>query len=189
MSKVSLSVLWFLVIFSFQPAHADAFMDSRWSAVSAEIQALKQKGDYKLGFLVLDYYIKQTVELVYLNDFLLADALREHAYFRQTPGDRQTQIISLWKTIAMDAEGLGRNDPVVGYDYAALGAAYAALNDFKQAETYYSQAIKILTAAFRSYPVSETVNPTQSGVFSAKERYLGALNPSGGDVRAWIPPR
>ncbi len=189
MSKASLSVLWFLIILSFQSARADAFMDSRWSAVSAEIQALKQKGDHKLAFLVLDYYIKQTVELVYLNDFLLADALRQHAYFRQIPGDRQTQIISLWNTISMDSEGLGRNDPVVGYDYAALGAAYAALNDFQQAETYYSQAIKILTAAFRSYPVPGTDNPRQSGVFSATERHLGALNPPGNDVRVWIPPR
>ena len=187
MSKASLSVLWFLIILSFQPAHANAFMDARWSAVSAEIQALKQKGDYKLAFLVLDHYINQSVERLYANDFLLAVAVRRHAYFRQMRGDKQTQLILLWKTISMDAEDLGRDDPVVGYDYAAIGAAYAALNDFQQAEAFYSQAIKILAATFRSHPVWGKIYPRPSGVVSARERYFGAFNSPDDD--AWIPPR
>lgn len=186
MSKASLSVLWFLIIVSFQSAHAEAFLDRRWSAVSAEIQALKQKGDYKLAYLILDHYIKQTAERLYPNDFQLAVALRRHTYFRQVPGDAQTQLILLWKTISMDTEDLGRDDPIVGYDYAAIGAAYAAMDDFQQAEAYYSQAIKILTVAFRSYA---TINPKPSGVFSAEERHLGAFDPPGGDARAWLPPR
>ncbi|MGO9543292.1 MAG: tetratricopeptide repeat protein [Rhodomicrobium sp.] len=190
MSKISISVLWFLTILSLQPAHADSYTDGRWSAMSAEIQVLKQKGDYKLAFLVLDHYIKQTVERLYPNDFLLAAAMRRHAYFGEMPGGRQAQLISLWNTISMDIEDLGRDDPVVAYDYATIGDAYAALNDFRQAEAYYSQAIKILTASFSSPdPVWGAINPKPSRAFAARERHFGAFNPPSGDVRAWIPPR
>jgi tetratricopeptide (TPR) repeat protein len=181
MSKASFSVLWVLIILSFQPAHADAFTDSGWPAVSAEIQHLKQKGDYKLAFHILDHYIKQRVERLNPSDFSFAAAMRRDSYFRQMQGGRQTELIWLWNTISMDAEYLGRDNPAVGYDYAAIGDAYAALNDVQQAETYYLQAIKILSAAFS--------NPVPSGMLAARERFFRAFNPPDGDVRAWIRPR
>ncbi len=138
------------MILSLQPVHAaDAFLDGGWPALNAQIQQLKNKGDYKLAFDVLDHYIRQRVEWLYPYDFPLLAVLRQRAHFRQMRGERKTELISLWNTISMDAEDLGRDDPIVGYDYAAIGDAYAALNDFKQAEPYYSQAIKILSAAFR----------------------------------------
>jgi tetratricopeptide (TPR) repeat protein len=189
MSKARLSMLWFLIMLPFQAAHADAFMDDRWFAVNSEVQALKQKGDYKLAFLVLDHYIKQTAERLYPNDFSLASALSRRAYFRQVPGNGQMQLFFLWKTISMDAEAFGRNNPIVGYDYAAIGAAYVALNDFQQADSYYLQSVKILSAAFRSYPVSGMFDPKPSAVSSARERYAGAFNPSADNVSAWIPQR
>src|SRR5579871_6561023 len=108
-----------VMILVLQPAHAGTFAVGGWTAARAETEQLIRTGDYKKAFNVLDRYIKQRVARLYPDYFPLAAALRRRAYFRKLLPAQRTELIALWNAISMDAEEFGRDDPIVGYDYAA----------------------------------------------------------------------
>jgi len=123
----------FVALFLLKPAYAEAFKDSGWLTVAGEIQQFEERGDYKSAFYALDRYVTKRGEHFYTNSFPGPALKPWFFYTHQMTGRRGVKLSVLWNTISMDVEEFGRNDPIVGYDYAALGEAYAAVKDSQQA--------------------------------------------------------
>jgi tetratricopeptide (TPR) repeat protein len=178
----------FTVFILAQPASGETLMASGWQSVAATIQRFEERGDYRSAFYALDEYIKRRVELFYPNSFSDPAFKPRLSHVRQKAGSEG--ISALWNTIAWDAEEFGRKDPIIGYDYAALGEAYTALNDPQQARTYYLEATKILTAALMNHaPTWISIHQDAARLLAARESYFEVFEAPGSGLYFGMPSR
>jgi hypothetical protein len=101
-------------------------------------------------------------------DILLAAAIRERSALQHMTGDHKTTVTPLWRAISIDIEALGRDHPLVAYDYLALGDALAAANKPDEAQSFYRQALVILTGS---------LGPSNAGTETAFRRLAQVLGP------------
>src|SRR5271165_5619792 len=136
-----------MAVILLQPAYGEPLKDSGWLSVAETIQQFQDRGDYKSAFYALDRYVSKRGELFYQNSFLTPAPQPWFFYKRQKAGRTRIELSALCNTISSDTQEFGRTDPIVGYDYAALGEAYRAIKDSQQSDAYYLEATKILMAA------------------------------------------
>ena len=82
------------------------------------------------------------------DDILFAAAVRKQANLKNLTGAGKMDRALLWKAIAIDHDAFGREHPVVAYDYALIGDVLASDGGVQEAQSYYIQALIILTRVF-----------------------------------------
>jgi hypothetical protein len=144
-------------LFFFSVAKANDFIDSDrnlfWDAAR-----LKVNGDYAAALASINAYIDQRTKSAFPNDILLAAALRERALLDRITATNRNDIASLWMAISIDSEALGRDHPLVSYDYVAIADGLAAKGKLDEAQNYYLQASIIVMHAFGPFhPYTEAL--------------------------------
>jgi hypothetical protein len=123
---------------------------SEKSAIEQEIETATIDCDYARAIELLRRYIEQRERQAIPNDILLAQAIRNQASLEIQTGAGKVNRARLWKAIAIDHAAFGRDHPVVAHDYTVIGDVLASEGpkQFREAESYYVQALTILTRAF-----------------------------------------
>lgn len=116
-------------------------------ALEQEIETARSDCDYGRAIELLQRYIQQREREAIPNDILLTAAVRKQVNLKILIGGGKVDRARLWKAIAIDHAALGRDHPVVGYDYTVIADVLARQGRIQEAQAYYIQALTILTRA------------------------------------------